>query len=77
LQARRARSDAPYRAGLAAGLFDFIAHFGVRVERGVERPRPAGLETCAPKLGLPTADWKAGTTLVGDGFSGFTLKYRG
>jgi len=30
LQARRARSDAPYRAGLAAGLFDCIAHFGVR-----------------------------------------------
>jgi len=30
-QARRARSDAPYRAGRAAGLFDFIAHFGVRV----------------------------------------------
>ena len=30
-QARRARSDAPYHAGRAAGLFDFMAHFGVRV----------------------------------------------
>jgi len=30
LQARRARSDAPYRAGRAAGPFDFIAHFGIR-----------------------------------------------
>jgi len=34
LQARRARSDAPYRAGRAAGLFGFIAHFGVRVKPG-------------------------------------------
>ena len=32
LQARRARSDAPYRAGLATGLFDFSAYFGVRVK---------------------------------------------
>jgi len=31
LQARRARSDAPYHAGRATGLFDFIAHFGVRI----------------------------------------------
>ena len=31
LQARRARSDAPYHAGLAAELFDFTAHFGVSV----------------------------------------------
>ena len=32
LQARRARSDAPYRAGLAVELFDFTAHFGVPVD---------------------------------------------
>ena len=31
LLARRARSDAPYHAGRAAGLFDFVAHFGVHV----------------------------------------------
>ena len=31
-QARRARSDAPYHAGRAAGLFDFMACFGVRVQ---------------------------------------------
>ena len=37
LQARRARSDAPYRAGRAAGLFGFIAHFGVRVKTGRKR----------------------------------------
>ena len=30
-QARRARSDAPYHAGLAAELFDFTAHFGFPV----------------------------------------------
>jgi len=33
LQARRARSDAPYHDGHATGFFDFIAHFGVRVYR--------------------------------------------
>ncbi len=31
LQARRARSDAPYHVGLAAGLFEGNANFGVRV----------------------------------------------
>jgi len=36
-QARRARSDAPYRAGYAAGSFDFVAHFGVRVESELEQ----------------------------------------
>jgi hypothetical protein len=28
--ARRTRSDAPHRAGRAAGPFDFMAHVGVR-----------------------------------------------
>ena len=31
LQARRARSDAPYHDRRAAGLFDLIVHFGFRV----------------------------------------------
>jgi hypothetical protein len=36
-QARRARSDAPYRAGRAAGPFDFIAHFGILAKHEPER----------------------------------------
>jgi len=43
LQARRARSDAPYRVGHAIGLFDFIAHFGVRDKCLIKnRPGPCG-----------------------------------
>ena len=39
LQARRARSDAPDRAGRAAGPFDFIAHFGIRVNSILPKDR--------------------------------------
>jgi len=34
-------------------------------ERGLERPQHAGLETCEPKLGLPTAGWEACATTLG------------
>ena len=42
LQARRARSDAPYRAGRAAGPFDLIAHFGIRVQSAQAPGRSCG-----------------------------------
>jgi len=42
-QARRARSDAPYRAGLATGPFDCIAHFGVGDKPNVEDAQLAAL----------------------------------
>jgi hypothetical protein len=32
LQARRARSDAPYHDGFAVALFDSIANFGVQAK---------------------------------------------
>jgi len=45
LQARRARSDAPYRVGLAISLLDFMAHFGVRVDGILAGTAPRG--SCA------------------------------
>jgi hypothetical protein len=43
----------------------------------VEKTRHAGLETCEPKLGLPTAGGEACATRVCHGFAGFTMKYPG
>jgi len=53
-QARRARSDAPYRCGFATGRFDFMTHCGVRgnLYKGFGCPKLGVSSACSASLGL-------------------------